>query len=332
MSLGELVQFSSYGSVLYSKLEWFGMLPRHFTMAMVSTQRVFEVLDEVTDEESEKNLKTTNTKGDIEFQNVSFGYKSYHKVLKNISCHINSGEMIGLVGHSGAGKSTFINLVMKLYNPDNGKVLLDGQHLANYDEASFKEILGVVLQESYLFSGTVLDNIRYSNPLASLDECIEAAKKANAHDFIMDLPDAYNTHVGEKGFRLSGGERQRISIARAILSNPKILILDEATASVDTETEIKIQEALENVTEGKTVIAIAHRLSTLKNADRLFVFEEGRIVECGTHTELMKTNGVYAKLFKAQQEMLARNTTIDGQIAEEINKEEFREDVDYDKN
>ena len=331
MSLGELVQFSSYGSYLYSKLEWFGMLPRHFTMAMVSTQRVFEVLDEVIAEDTENKIGTSSVQGDIDFQNVSFGYKSYRKVLRNISSHIQKGEMIGLVGHSGAGKSTFINLVMKLYNPNNGKILLDGENLSHYDESAFKEILGVVLQESYLFSGTILENIAYSNPDASLEDLIEASKKANAHDFIMSLPDAYNTYVGEKGYRLSGGERQRISIARAILSNPKILILDEATASVDTETEAKIQNALENVTEGKTVIAIAHRLSTLKNADRLFVFENGRIAETGTHNELLKKDGIYAKLFKAQYEMTVRGMTIDGCKKEESEIQKFGEDVDYDK-
>lgn len=331
MSLGELVQFSSYGSYLYSKLEWFGMLPRHFTMAMVSTQRVFEVLDEVIAEDTENKIDTSSVEGDIDFQNVSFGYKRYRKVLRNISSHINKGEMIGLVGHSGAGKSTFINLVMKLYNPNNGKILLDGEDLSHYDESAFKEILGVVLQESYLFSGTILENIAYSNPDASLEDIIEASKKANAHDFIMSLPDAYNTYVGEKGHRLSGGERQRISIARAILSNPKILILDEATASVDTETEAKIQNALENVTEGKTVIAIAHRLSTLKNADRLFVFENGRIAETGTHNELLKKDGIYAKLFKAQYEMTVSGMTIDGCKKEEPEIQQFREDVDYDK-
>ena len=331
MSLGELVQFSSYGSYLYSKLEWFGMLPRHFTMAMVSTQRVFEVLDEVIAEDTENKIGTSSVQGDIDFQNVSFGYKSYRKVLRNISSHIQKGEMIGLVGHSGAGKSTFINLVMKLYNPNNGKILLDGEDLSHYDESAFKEILGVVLQESYLFSGTILENIAYSNPDASLEDLIEASKKANAHDFIMSLPDAYNTYVGEKGYRLSGGERQRISIARAILSNPKILILDEATASVDTETEAKIQNALENVTEGKTVIAIAHRLSTLKNADRLFVFENGRIAETGTHNELLKKDGIYAKLFKAQYEMTVRGMTIDGCKKEESEIQKFGEDVDYDK-
>ncbi len=311
MSVGELVQFSSYGSFLYAKLEWFTMLPRHFTMAMVSSQRVFEVLDE-TDESLKTNESSiSDIKEKIEFNKVTFGYKSYRKVLKNIDECVQRGEMIGLVGHSGAGKSTLINLIMRLYSADSGKILLDGIDINDYRKSDYKDMLGVVLQESYLFSGTILENISYSNPSATLEDCVLAAKKANAHDFIMSLPDAYDTYVGEKGHRLSGGERQRISIARAILSNPKLLVLDEATASVDTETEQKIQNALKNVTEGKTVFAIAHRLSTLKNADRLFVLEEGRIAETGTHNELVEKNGIYASLLRAQQEMATRSNTID---------------------
>ncbi len=319
MTVGELVQFGTYGGYLYSKLEWFSMLPRHFTMAVASSQRVFEILDENETEENDEADVNKRICGDFVFDDVSFGYKSYKRVLKNINEHIRPGEMIGLVGRSGVGKSTLINLVMKLYRPNRGKIILDGENLDKY-KSSYRKALGIVLQENYLFSGSILDNIRYAAPSASLEKCVAAAKKANAHDFIMQLPDAYNTDVGEKGYRLSGGERQRIAIARAICADPDIIILDEATASVDTQTEQNIQSALKNVTNGKTVFAIAHRLSTLKNADRLLVLEQGRVAESGTHEELLNKNGIYAGLLRAQQEMTRARATIDDSTQSEKKK------------
>jgi len=249
-------------------------------------------------------VKLENMKGDVEFKDVVFSYDGVRKILKGVNFKIKAGEMVGLVGPSGSGKTTVINLLARFYDVSSGEVTMDGVSLKDLELGTYRQQIGMVLQDPYLFHGTILDNIRYAHPGASIKEVIEASRAANAHDFVCKLPHAYDTIVGERGHTLSGGERQRVSIARAILRNPRVLILDEATSSVDTETERKIQQALDRLVSGRTTIAIAHRLSTLTKADRLLVLEYGHLVEAGTHKELMvKPEGVYKKLVEMQQEL-----------------------------
>lgn len=312
ITLGEFVQFTGYASMMYGPVYWLIQLPRTLTQAMVSAGKVFEILDEPIDLSESENALKCDIEGNITFENVSFGYTAYNPVLKNISFEIKQGEMIGLVGHSGVGKSTLINLVMRLYDPTYGSIKIDGTDLRDMSSESLHSRLGVVLQETFLFNGTVMENIAYSKPDATFEEIIAAAKIADCHDFITRLPDGYNTYVGEKGYSLSGGERQRVAIARAILRNPKILILDEATASLDTQTEKQIQTALNRLIKGRTTIAIAHRLSTLSSADRLIVLDKGKVAEIGTHTELMGRKGVYYRLVMAQRSTSAMKETAEG--------------------
>lgn len=309
ITLGEFVQFTGYASMMYGPVYWLIQLPRTLTQAMVSAGKVFEILDEPIDLTESENALKCDIEGNITFENVSFGYTAYNPVLKNISFEIKQGEMIGIVGHSGVGKSTLINLIMRLYDPTYGSIKIDGTDLREMSSESLHSRLGVVLQETFLFNGTVMENIAYSRPDATFEEIIAAAKIADCHDFITRLPDGYNTYVGEKGYSLSGGERQRVAIARAILRNPKILILDEATASLDTQTEKQIQTALNRLIKGRTTIAIAHRLSTLSSADRLIVLDKGKVAEIGTHTELMGRKGVYYRLVMAQRSTSAMKET-----------------------
>ena len=239
----------------------------------------------------------------MEFRDTTFAYEPGKVALKNLSFTVEPGEMIGLAGHSGAGKSTLINLICRFYDVEEGAVHIDGQDIRDVDLKSLRDQIGVVLQDPFLFNGTVTDNIAYGKPDASMDEIVAAAKAANAHGFIMGFQEAYDTQVGERGTRVSGGERQRLAIARAILRNPRILILDEATASVDTETESQIQQALERLVKGRTTFAIAHRLSTLRNANRLLILKKGKLAEMGTHDELIEQDGIYAKLCSMQTQM-----------------------------
>jgi ATP-binding cassette subfamily B protein len=304
-SVGQLIAFMTLVARFYSPLQELTQLSRQIQQAATSASRVFEVLDTQPDMQDAPNAPPMPPiKGTVEFKDVSFGYDERNQVLKNISFTVEPGEMIGLVGPSGAGKSTTINLLCRFYDVTGGAIEIDGIDIRDVQLHSLRRQIGIVLQEPFLFVGTIAENIAYGRPEATMEEIMQAAQAANAHEFIVRFPDGYDTMVGERGTRLSGGERQRISIARAILKDPRILIFDEATASVDTETEHKIREAIDRLVSGRTTFAIAHRFSTLKNADRLIVLERGKVAEIGTHEELMaKEDGVFRKLSDMQSEM-----------------------------
>lgn len=305
MTVGTLMAFSAYMWQFYGPIHMVAHIDRMLNRAAASVQRIFEVLDTEPAIFSKAGaLPAKRVDGSIELRDVSFSYDGIRKVLKGVSLKIEPGQMIGLAGPSGGGKSTLINLVCRFYDVLEGQILIDGIDVREYDVESLRRHIGVVLQEPFLFHGTVARNIAYGHPEATIEQVIAAARAANAHDFIVGFPDGYDTMVGERGHTLSGGERQRISIARAVLNNPTILILDEATSSVDTETEKLIQEALDRLIANRTTIAIAHRLSTLRKADRLVILDKGQIVEQGSHEELSnKEGGVYAKLVRMQSEM-----------------------------
>ncbi len=323
MSIGALTAFTSYANMIYSPIQYLADVPKSFAATMTSATRVFDVLDQKSDVPDSEEPKELDINGHVEYKDVTFGYKSYDPVTEDINIDIAPGEMIGLVGHSGSGKSTLTNLLMRFYDVDGGGIFIDGVNIKEIAGEKLHNQIGVVLQETYLFDGTIKENIRYSKPDATEEEIIEACKTANAHDFITNFPDGYDTRIGERGQRLSGGEKQRIAIARAIICNPKILILDEATASLDTENELVIQTALQRLIEGRTTVAIAHRLSTLKNADRLVVLDHGRVAETGTHNELIDRKGIYYNLVMAQLNMtrlLGDVETTDSQFIDEIKK------------
>lgn len=303
MGLGTLHQFNSYANIVYSPLLYITSIPTIISHFLTSSSKVFEILEESPEVGDIDLPLDISIEGDISIKNATFGYQSYNPVLENINVEIKKGEMIGIVGHSGSGKTTLINLIMRLYDVNEGAIIIDDVNIKDISQSALRSQIGVVLQETFLFSGTIRDNIRYSKPYATDEEVIQAARIANAHDFILNLPEGYNTMVGEKGLSLSGGERQRIAIARAIIHNPRILILDEATASLDTETEKLIQDALNKLVANRTTLAIAHRLSTLRNADRLLVLDHGKVAEFGTHNELLENRGIYYKLVMAQRKM-----------------------------
>ena len=306
IELGLLITFSGYVGQLQWPLDFFSRAIRWYTQCMNSAQRMFEIIDAVPEvKEVPDSLRPRELRGEIELRNVTFGYEAHKPILKDISFHVEAGEVFGIVGRSGAGKSTLVNLISRLYDTQEGEVLVDGVNVKRYGFQELRRNVAMVSQETYIFMGTVAENIAYARPDATREEIIHAAVQANAHDFICKMPEGYDTLLGSSSRSLSGGEKQRISIARAILADPKILILDEATSAVDTETELAIQKSLERLEKGRTVLSIAHRLSTLRNATHLIVLDDGRLTESGTHEELLAKKGTFYKLSELQTKALA---------------------------
>jgi ATP-binding cassette subfamily B protein len=307
ISVGVLTAFLAYISRFYTRLDSMSRIVSVTQKAASGAKRIFDILDHVSSvPEATNPVHLEKVTGKIEITNAGFRYGN-RTVIKNINLTIQPGEMIGLVGHSGSGKSTLVNLMCRFYDVSSGSISLDGINIRSLPIAEYRRNIGLVLQDPFLFFGSIADNIAYGKPDASRAEIVSAARAAHAHEFILRLPHGYDSLVGERGHGLSGGERQRISIARALLIDPHILILDEATASVDTETEKEIQKALDNLVQGRTTIAIAHRLSTLHKANRLVVLDQGEVVEIGSHDELMAKEGAYYRLYQAQ----ARNVDTD---------------------
>ncbi|SFP50317.1 ABC transporter ATP-binding protein [Salibacterium halotolerans] len=301
LTIGNFVTFATFLGMFWEPISRLGQIYNQLLMAMASSERIFEYLDESPSVPEKKNaVSIGEMKGDVRFEQVSFQYDTSKYALKDLDLHIQPGETFALVGHTGSGKTTIVNLISRFYDPTGGNVLIDGRNLREVTLESLRSRVSVVLQDTFIFSGTIMDNIRFGNPDADDEEVKEAAFQVGADSFIRGLRDGYDTEVEERGNVLSVGERQLISFARALLADPRILILDEATASIDTETEQVIQEALRKLLKGRTAVMIAHRLSTIREADRIMVLKEGEVLEEGSHQELIRKQGEYNRLVKAQ--------------------------------
>lgn len=301
VTVGVLIAFTAYISRFWAPINTIASFYNSLLTAISYLERIFETIDEPVEvKDAPDAMDMPPIKGDVSFENVKFSYEDGVPILKDVSFDVKQGQTIAIVGPTGAGKTTIVNLLSRFYNVDSGKVLIDGIDISKVKIHSLRTQMGVMMQDSFIFSGTIMDNIRYGNKTATDEEVIKAAKTVCAHDFIMEMEDGYNTQVNERGSRLSVGQRQLISFARALLADPAILILDEATSSIDTETEIVLQEGLNNLLKGRTSFIIAHRLSTIKNADTIMYIDKGGIVEAGSHDELLENKGAYYELYMSQ--------------------------------
>ncbi|MBK7446292.1 MAG: ABC transporter ATP-binding protein [Ignavibacteria bacterium] len=303
LSVGEYTAFYSYSMLVAWPMRRLGQLVSELGMTTIAIDRLFSILDSEQEDYKGEDLKDKKLKGEIEFKDVTFNYdeNEKHRVLNGISFKIRAGEKIALLGPTGAGKTTIISLLMRFFDPDSGKILIDGKDIKSYSKEYLRSRFGVVLQKPFLFSTTIKNNIAYANPDSHLDEIIEAARAANIHDIITEVfPDSYETIVGEKGVTLSGGQKQRVTIARTLMKDPDILIFDDSTSSVDSETEFEIQKAMRNLMQGKTAFIIAHRITSIQDCDRIIVLDKGNIIEEGTHEELIGHEGFYKKIYDIQ--------------------------------